>query len=206
LTTTYVKADERRRQLVTAARHVLERQGVAGTTLRAVAAEAGVPLGTVHYIFPSKQDLFRAVLEDVVRQISNAVRSSAGTAADLESAIRESVLEVWSRLTETDAGQHVMQYELTIWALRTPGMADLAAWQYQYYLDQIAGTWTRAAARLGATLATPAEDLARLFLAGLDGLILQYLTLGDAERVKSDLEALVRQMLRAATTEPTATA
>lgn len=34
--------------------------------MRAVSAEAGVPLGTLQYVFPSKQGLLKAVIGDVV--------------------------------------------------------------------------------------------------------------------------------------------
>ena len=199
MTTPYVKADVRRTQLVAAARQVLEREGMAGMTLRLVAAEASVPLGTVHYVFPSKEKLLRAVLEDVLQEISAAVRASASDGGDFEAMMRESALDVWKHLVEGASGQQVMQYELTIWALRTPGMAEVARRQYELYVDVVTNNWTKAAARAGLELATPADQLARLMLAGLDGLILQYLTLGDAERTRADLELLVAQMVRLAT-------
>jgi AcrR family transcriptional regulator len=166
---------------------------------------ARVPLGTVHYIFPTKEQLLRAVLEDVVEEISNAARASAGTTTDLDSAMRRTALEVWSQLVEAHSEQQLMQYELTMWALRTPGMAAVATWQYELYLDVLTTLWTQAAARAGVTLAIPAEQLARLFLAGVDGLILQYLTLGDPVRAKADLEALVQQMVRYADPQQSAT-
>ena len=176
MTGPYTKAEVRRGELVAAARKVLVREGMAGATLRAVAAEAGVPLGTVHYIFPSKEKLLRAVLEDVVEEVSDAFRASVGSPTELEATMRETVLEVWSKFVEADPGQQVMQYEL--------------------YLDVISTTWTEAAARAGVTLAIPADQLARLFLACADGLILQYLTLGDPVRARTDLETFVQQMVR----------
>ena len=200
MTGTYIKAEARRGQLVAAARAVLEREGLAGATLRAVAAEAGMGLSTMHYIFPSKEQLLRAVLEDVIEQITAAFGASAGDTADLETAMRQSTLQVWSKLVEADTGQQVMQYELTTWALRTPGMADLAHRQYELYTDVITANWTQAAARAGVTLTVPAAQLARLFLAAIDGLILQYLTLGDPERARADLQALVHHTVRYATT------
>jgi len=199
MTAPYVKADVRRVQLAAAARRVLERDGMAGGTLRAVAAEAGVPLGTVHYVFPSKEQLLRAVLEDVIQQISDAIRSSADAGEDLYGALRGTMLDVWTRLVEGHAGQQLMQYELTMWALRTPGMAEVARRQYELYVEVLTTTWTEAASHSRVTLAVPADQLARLFLAGADGLILQYLTLGDPERVEADLDALIRQLVRYAT-------
>jgi len=202
MTTQYVKADVRRRQLVAAARAVLTRDGMSGGTLRAVAAEAGVPLGTVHYVFASKEQLLRAVLEDVIEEIAQAFLASAGEATDLESAMRGSAQRVFSQLVEADTGGQIMQYELTMWALRTPGMADIARQQYELYNELITANWTRAADRAGVTLAVPVEQLARLFLAGADGLILQYLTTRNTDRAKADLDLLVVQMLRYAAPQP----
>src|ERR1700750_866810 len=96
----YVKADERRTQLVAAARAVLARDGVTGTTLRAVAAEAGVPLGTLHYVFPTKEQLIAAGLEDIPDEVS-AVFRSAEIDAGLEHAIRHGVENYWQRLVVT---------------------------------------------------------------------------------------------------------
>jgi AcrR family transcriptional regulator len=199
MTGAYAKAEVRRSQLVAAARAVLAREGMAGTTLRGVAAEAGVPLGTVHYIFATKEQLLRAVLEDVLEEISVAFRAAASSATDLDAAMRATVLDVWSQLVEADPGMQIMQYELTIWALRTEGMAHVARRQYELYLQVLTDNWNEAAARAGVTLAIPADQLARLFLAGADGLILQYLTLGDPEQTRADLERFVGQMVRHAT-------
>ena len=66
----YIKASERRGQLVAAARAVLAPDGVAGTTLRAVATEAKVPLGTLHYVFPTKDLLITAVIPGVTDEVS----------------------------------------------------------------------------------------------------------------------------------------
>ncbi|MEU5979677.1 TetR/AcrR family transcriptional regulator [Streptomyces sp. NPDC047315] len=195
MATTYVKADERRRLLVAAARRVLGRQGVAGATLRAVAAEAGVALGTVHYAFPSKEELLKAVLQDVVEDASGIMREASETVEGLEPAMLEAARSVWSRLVDADPREQLMQYELSIWALRTAGMADLARWQYDRYIDLITGHWQQVAARAGVTLSVPAEELARLQLAGADGLLLQYLASRDAEQTLKDLQTLIRLLV-----------
>src|SRR4051794_13571320 len=84
----YAKAAERRRQYVAAARAVLARDGVANTTLRAVAEEAGVSIGTLYYIFSAKEQMITAVLEDVQEEVS-AVFQTAETHAGVEHAIRD---------------------------------------------------------------------------------------------------------------------
>lgn len=52
----------RREQLVRAAIEILGRDGIAGLSMRSVAAHAGVSLGLVNYHFTDKHGLIRAVL------------------------------------------------------------------------------------------------------------------------------------------------
>ena len=106
-------------QLVVAARAVLCRDGVAGTTLRAVAAEAGVPLGTLHYVFPSKERLITAVVEDIRDEVS-AVFQSAEVDAGLEHAIRHGVENYWQQLVVGQPELALMRHEVFVYALRTP--------------------------------------------------------------------------------------
>ena len=73
----YVESAVRGRQIIAAARDVLVRDGVARTTMRAVADEAQIPLGTLQHVFPTKQKLLRAVIEDVVEEIAEVLRTSA---------------------------------------------------------------------------------------------------------------------------------
>jgi AcrR family transcriptional regulator len=54
-----------KQQILRAARHVLQRDGVAALSIRAVAAEAGVNLALIHYHFHSRDGLLLAVLEDL---------------------------------------------------------------------------------------------------------------------------------------------
>jgi AcrR family transcriptional regulator len=63
------------RRLVHAALAVLNRNGVAGLTLDAVAAEAGVSKGGLLYHFPSKQALLRGVVDVVTEDWQDDVRT-----------------------------------------------------------------------------------------------------------------------------------
>lgn len=56
----------RRAQLIDAAMSVALRDGLDNTTVRRIASEAGVSLGTVHYCFDSKSALLEAVVESLV--------------------------------------------------------------------------------------------------------------------------------------------
>ena len=145
----YVEASVRSRQLVEAARRVLIRDGVGRLTMRAVAAEAGVLLGTVTYVFPSKEMLLRAVIEDVTAEIAEVLKSSVDTGRGLEHAIRHGLEHFWSTLVEDQEGLQIIQYELTIYALRTAGLESLARWQYERYA-RIVAAWCQEAATIRA--------------------------------------------------------
>lgn len=62
------RAATTRRQILTAARRLFFRDGYAATTLKAVAAEAGVAVQTVYAVFGSKAAILAALREQVVDQ------------------------------------------------------------------------------------------------------------------------------------------
>jgi len=61
-------------QILRAARHVVQRDGVGDLAIRAVAAEAGVNLALVHYHFHSRDGLLLAVLEDLNAELLSRQR------------------------------------------------------------------------------------------------------------------------------------
>ena len=193
----YVESAVRSRQIVAAARVVITRDGVAGTTVRAVAQEAGIPLGTLQYVFPAKQQLLRAVIEDLVEELASNLLSSVSPDADLEYAIGHGIRTFWNDLVVGDAeGVQLAQYELTTYALRTAGLEELARWQYERYTDVVAGWLQRAATPVDA------RRLARLIVAGIDGLILQYVVNPDPDRGRDDIEAMIAMITHHAAMRP----
>ncbi len=186
----YLDAATRRQQMVAAARTALTQHGVTGTSLRVVARTAGVPLGTLQYVFPNKDDLLRAVIEDVVAEISEVLASAATTDQGLDHAIRSGLHSFWSTLVTGRSELQLVQYELIAYSLRTAGHEDLARWQYDKYAEA-AATWCSVAAELHSEqLALPAAQIGRILVAGVDGLILQYVSRPDDDRAMADLDLL----------------
>ena len=202
----YVKASERRGQLVSAARAVLVRDGIASTTLRSVAAEAGVPLGTLHYVFASKELLIRAVIEDVRDEVSAVLTGVAQNHAGLEGAIRQGLRAFWEQQIVGDPRQPLMRQELFLYAVRTPGLEGLARWQVEGYGLIVAAWCQDAADNAGELCAVPFDMLARVLVGGVMGIALQYL--GDQDRARSlqDVEVLAEMAVRLAAVRPTSRA
>ena len=59
---TDTRRDEKKGQLLNAARSVVARFGYRKTTLEDIAAEAGVSRATLYYYFPNKEEVFRALI------------------------------------------------------------------------------------------------------------------------------------------------
>ena len=199
----YVKAAEREGQIVTAAIRVLSDVGVPGTTLRAVAAEAGISLGTLHYVFPSKDQLLRAVIGTVVDDISDALRSGLEPDRGFEHALRTGITTFWDKLVEGDVGLQIMQYELSNYSLRSEA-PDLARSQYDAYISLVTRLCEQAAIAAGERCAVGFDTLGRLALASVDGLILQYVANPDPVRAHGDLERALDMIVLLADPQPVA--
>jgi TetR/AcrR family transcriptional regulator len=63
------------RVILAAAEAVFAEQGFGGATMAAIAARAGVPKPNVHYYFPTKERLYRAVVERVLTAWLDAASS-----------------------------------------------------------------------------------------------------------------------------------
>jgi len=200
----YVKASVREEQIIAAARRVMSEHGVAGTTLRAVATEADIALGTLHYVFPSKDQLLRAVITDLMEEISRSLRSQLELGDGVEHAIREGIGGAWTRLTTSELGQQIMQYELSLYSLRSEDLGSMARWQYERYATVLTEWCEQAAAAAGERCAIGFDSLGRIILATLDGLVLQYLANPDQDRANRDLQHALDMFVLLADPQPVA--
>jgi TetR/AcrR family transcriptional regulator len=67
--------EENERALLEAAERVFAEQGFAGATTAAIARSAGVPKANLHYYFPTKEGLYRAVIERTLNAWLDAASS-----------------------------------------------------------------------------------------------------------------------------------
>lgn len=81
-------------RIVHAARARFLESGVDGASLRAIASDAGTNVGMVFYYFPTKDDLFLAVVEEVyVKLLDDIAAALAGDAS-----VRERLERVFARI------------------------------------------------------------------------------------------------------------
>ncbi len=187
-----IPATERRAALAHAALAVISRDGLAAATTRAIVAEAGMPLASFHYAVASRDELLRDVVELVVAE--EGVAALAPLLAKAGS-IREAAklaLSGYLEFVRRDPGHEQAMFELTQYALRTPGLSDLPAEQYARYHALATELLDAATAQLHPDWSVPMPDLARLLVSFTDGLTLAWLAdRDDAAAARSiDLAAV----------------
>ncbi|MBE8470378.1 TetR/AcrR family transcriptional regulator [Streptomyces justiciae] len=171
---------ERRRQLTEAAIRAMARDGVARTTTRSIAAEAGVSLSVFHYCFDSKQELVESVITTITDHYVGIVKEALKPRASLEETVRAGFQAYWDHV-RAHPDEHMLTYELTQYALRQPGFEHLARRQYELYGELYTDIIEQLSKTMGFQLAIPVPALARYLAAMTDGLTLNYLVLGDED-------------------------
>lgn len=200
----YVKASEREQQIIAAAIAEFSDSGVPRTTLRAVASRAGIPLGTLHYVFPTKDQLLRSVILAVIDEISAALRAELSVARGVEDALRLGIGNFWTKLVSHEVGLQTMQYELMTYSLRSGSDGHLARLQYERYSAVVTEFCENAAQAAGERCAVGFDSLGRIALAQIDGLILQYVASPDLQRAQRDLTNAIDMLVLFADPQPVA--
>ena len=180
----------RKNAIIEAALAVVSRDGIAGLSLRVVAAQADIPLSAVGYYFEGKDDLIRAAFDRHVQhetaRVTQAITrlGESPTPADLADRLADFVI---SGLT--DMRTHLLaEYEFTIAGVRRPELAEASiAWQ---------ATLNAQLQAVMASLQSPSPKAdARLILAVLAGLEVDQLAAplqpSDARMIRDVLQRLL---------------
>jgi TetR/AcrR family transcriptional regulator len=178
-----VSEDERREEIVSAARRLILRNGYSHTTLAQVAAEVGVSKGLVSYYYRKKDALFLAVLESMLGRLRR----------DLDAIFRRD-LPAWERLklnlrnlfgSEKRTRQYyVLLIEFLAEASRERDVSEYTRVIYQTHLTYIERTIKDGIAA-GEFADVDAAVEASVLVALMEGLILQWLFTGERKGLQA---------------------
>jgi len=175
----------------------MARDGIAATTTRAIAAEANAPLASFHYCFRSKEELLRELTPTVVDRMLEQAMADIKPGRDLQQMLRKSLYDIWT-VMEAAAGEQQVLYELTQYALRTPGMEELATRQYERYFDVAREQLQALADAANVEWALPLPVVARMLVAFFDGLALGWLVDRDSAAARAALDGFIEGLARMA--------
>jgi len=176
----------RRREILDATIRVIGRGGVQAVEHRAVAAEAGVPLGSTTYYFDSKADMVVQALHHVADRETDRIREQQRVLVDgSPEGLAERLVDWVLPQAFEDRVVLLAQYELYLEGARRDDLRPAAERWDAAWRDLLAAVL----ARLGAP---DPQRRARLLCAGIDGLILEALATGaEPEGLRALLVDLV---------------
>jgi DNA-binding transcriptional regulator YbjK len=184
----------RREQILEAALRVIGRSGRQAVTHRAVAEEAGVPLGSTTYYFDSRDDLLRQALEHVAASEAERYGRRAEELRRVKSPrqLADRLIDELVAAAE-DRIAYIAEYELWLEAGRRPELRRAA----QSWCDAEQRSVAAAMEALGS--ADPATD-ASLIVAAIDGLGERVLAREDdpaeaAGEFRPELRRLIERLL-----------
>lgn len=162
------RGEARHRDILVATLALVRRGGIAAVTSRAVAREAGVPLGSLSYYFGGKDELLeQALLLHVDEEVARLRAISEQLTADGDPDPEEAARAFMAVLREGDLST-IAQFELYLEAGRNPALREAAARCFTAYEEVVA-------AALGAAGLPDPASAAPLFVAFADGLGLRQL-------------------------------
>ena len=187
------RGERRRKEIIEAALRLIGRSGREGLTHRAVAKEAGVPLGATTYYFESRDDLLAQTLEYVASSELERFKSEREELAKIKTPAALAKF-VTDRLIDaaTDRDALIAEGELWLEAGREPELRK-TAWRW---CDAEQRLFARALERLGSR--EPGKD-ASIIVAVLDGYGERVLARSDpasaARKLRPELTRLIERLL-----------
>lgn len=184
-----LSAKDRRVELIDATVRVAVAEGLDAATVRRIAHEAGVPLGTVHYCFGSKAALISAVADSIEQPtIDVALLETLPTDQALVAAFRA----YWEQIG-SDRRRQLLIYELLAHLSRgDEASREIAGKLLDRAYGAVLGALRAYAEDLGRALPVEPEVLARLIIAVTDGVSLAWIVTSDDAQAQVVMETFAR--------------
>lgn len=185
--------EDRRRALVDAAVRVIARDGVGGATTRAVVAEAGMSLASLHYAFPSREHLLEAVIAEVTDQERRTAEAgllpvAAAPGHDEPPALVDVLrdgLDRYVTLLAADPAREQALLELALYAMRTTGQRASLVGQYDVYRASARASLSAAALAARSRWTVPIDEVARALVMVTEGLTTTWLADRDTAAART---------------------
>ncbi|OLB86337.1 MAG: TetR/AcrR family transcriptional regulator [Chloroflexi bacterium] len=178
-------SEKRRQQLVLAAYGELAERGFEGLRTREVAAGVGVNIATLHYYFPTKESLIRAVLDHAMDRFRTTLAPHGSPADQLRNYLRATRKLL---LEEPELG--AVMAELALRSVRDDSIGSIMNEMYDVWHATLRGLLKRAAREGNLRPELDSDAVAALIIATLTSMTLPVMS--DARRGDQALRQLER--------------
>ncbi|WP_208488703.1 TetR/AcrR family transcriptional regulator [Escherichia coli] len=187
-----VSLQDKRESLQQALLRVIARDGIEQATVRNIAAEANINPAAVSYAFSGKDELMMTLHLALQADVYAVVEGAVQGCTTIEEAITN-MAKAYFEHTLRDPDRQRAHMELTLSALARAESREIAKLQYEGYIKQLAD----AVSKLDCGGISKAEItlIARMGLALMDGVIVQYLSTRNQSACKKTLNLGVDLLL-----------
>jgi AcrR family transcriptional regulator len=185
--------DERRAEIVEAGLSVAMREGVESVTVRRVAQEAGISLGTVHYCFDDKDAMLRAMGRAIAMRASEPVLSALDAGPD-RTALAEGTVEALLVGLKQNQHMRLLTFEFAVSGARTPVLREVAQAHLKQSIAMTREYLQRLADAAGVKYRTEVGTLARMTALRIDGIELAWMVDQDDEAAREGFATLAHDV------------
>ncbi|TMF38046.1 MAG: TetR/AcrR family transcriptional regulator [Chloroflexi bacterium] len=164
-------SEKRRQELVLAAYREIAERGFEGLRTREVAAEVGVNIATLHYYFPTKEALIRAVLDHAMGRFRSTLAPHGSPSEQLRNYLRS----VRTLLVDEPELGAVMA-ELALRSVRDSSISAILNQMYDVWHVTMRGLLRRAVREGGLRADIDSDAVAALIVATLTSMTLPVMT------------------------------
>ena len=183
------QADATRTALGAAARQLFTERGYAATSTTEIVERAGVTRGALYHHFAAKEELFRAVFEQLEDEVTKHVAKEALTSADPLEQLRRGTRAYLDACIDPAVQRVVL--------LEGPSVLGWQTWQEieQRYGYGLVVTGVEAAIGAGLIAAQPVEPLAHVLFGALTEAGMVVARADDPGVARADMEAAMDRLL-----------
>jgi AcrR family transcriptional regulator len=184
------KGARRKTEIIDAALRVIGRDGIQGVSMRAVAAEASIPLGTVTYYFGDKEELIEAAFlrhtqRETARIVAAIAHLGALTQADVARGLADFVIEGLTEYRE----RLITEYQFLGASVRRENLQRASVAWLQSLLAHLE-------ARVTAFSSSSPRTDAKLILAVLAGLEVDNLSVPPGPADERAIRAIIERLFQ----------
>jgi AcrR family transcriptional regulator len=183
------QADATRTALSAAARQLFTGRGYAATSTTEIVERAGVTRGALYHHFAAKEDLFRAVFEQLEGQVTEHVAKEALTSTDPLEQLRRGTRAYLDACIDPAVQRVVL--------LEGPSVLGWQTWQEveQRYGYGLVVAGVEAAIGAGLIAAQPVEPLAHVLFGALTEAGMVVARADDSDAARAEMEAAMDRLL-----------
>jgi AcrR family transcriptional regulator len=183
------QADATRTALSAAARQLFTERGYAATSTTEIVERAGVTRGALYHHFAAKEDLFRAVFEQLEGQVTEHVAKEALTSTDPLEQLRRGTRAYLDACIDPAVQRVVL--------LEGPSVLGWQTWQEveQRYGYGLVVAGVEAAIGAGLIAAQPVEPLAHVLFGALTEAGMVVARADDSDAARAEMEAAMDRLL-----------